>query len=285
VATRNYERLTVEDFGRHLITTGDLDPVYCALHDWEPDEDYLAAWLVSYWCFYHCGAASYLAEKILDFGPTGYWQEMLTAAINEKPAPNGGRWPRGSERRHFRGKQGVAAIHDLQKRYPQGPLEMIDALREAAPSFKSVTDRASSHRGFGPWISFKIADMVDRVLGVYVEFETDDVFMFKDPVKGAEMVWRKHFNLPDTAKPKNQAHVIQEAVAHLEREFSDLKAPPDRQRRIALQEVETVLCKWKSHMNGHYPLFNDIHEIREGCVGWGDAAEEFLKYMPQGSDA
>ena len=280
MAGRNYPRLTVEEFGRHLITTGDLDPVYCALHDWEPDEDYLARWLLAYWCFYHCGSASYLSEQLGD----DYWDAMMVAAVNEQPAPNGGRWPRGSERRHFRGKQGIAAIQDLRKRYPAGPQEMIDALREAAPSFKSVTDRAASHRGFGPWISFKIADMVDRVLGTYVEFETDDVFMFKDPVKGAMMVYRTKFNVPETAKilPAKEPAIIRECVDYLKNEFIDLKAPPGRDRLVELQEIETVLCKWKSHMNGHYPLNNDIDEIREGCVGWGDAATEFLSYMPKG---
>ena len=29
--SRNYPRLDIETFGRHLITTGDLDPIYTAL--------------------------------------------------------------------------------------------------------------------------------------------------------------------------------------------------------------------------------------------------------------
>ena len=29
---RDYPRLSIEEFGRHLLDTGDLDPVYLALH-------------------------------------------------------------------------------------------------------------------------------------------------------------------------------------------------------------------------------------------------------------
>lgn len=51
-----------------------------------------------------------------------------------------------------------------------------------------------------------------------------------------------------------------------------------------IQEVETVLCKWKSHMNGHYPLWNDIREINGGLEPWAgrcSAARAFLNHMPK----
>lgn len=74
---------------------------------------------------------------------------------------------------------------------------------------------------------------------------------------------------------------VGEVVAYLEETFSDLLAPPLFDRPIGLQEVETVLCCWKSHMNGHYPLNNDIDEIQEGLRGWGTAASAFSKMMPE----
>ena len=51
-----------------------------------------------------------------------------------------------------------------------------------------------------------------------------------------------------------------------------------------IQEVETVLCKWKSHMNGHYPLWNDIHDVNTGLEPWAgccSAARAFLAHMPK----
>ena len=51
-----------------------------------------------------------------------------------------------------------------------------------------------------------------------------------------------------------------------------------------VQEVETILCKWKSHMGGHYPLGNDLHEIREGMTPWTEncfTAWTFLHFFPK----
>ena len=47
------------------------------------------------------------------------------------------------------------------------------------------------------------------------------------------------------------------------------QAPPQMDRPINIQEVETILCKWKSHLNGHYPTGNDIAEVRHGLVKYG----------------
>ena len=125
--------------------------------------------------------------------------------------------------------------------------------------------------------------MVDRVIGAHVDFTHAAVFMFKDPVMAALMVWRNYHGLPDNARPKDRNAVIHEVVDHLTPMFQEFKAPPLYDRPVGLQEVETVLCKWKSHMNGHYPLFNDIIEIREGVEPWVDhspLAAEFLGGMP-----
>lgn len=283
MAVRNYERLPIEQFGRHLITSGDLDPVYIALHklDWEPAQ--VNRWLIAYWCFYHCGFASYASEYIGD----EFWDTMQKAAINETEAPPGGRWPRGTERRHARGAQGVKMVHDLRARYGENTDGMVSYL--CFPSteigvlnlpFQLVANRAKEHTLFGPWIAFKIADMLDRVLDVKVDFDQAHIFMFKDPVKAAEMLFRQKSGIDSKSAKIHVDKIIPEIVSYLENEFSDLKAPPLGDRPIGLQEVETVLCKWKSHQNGHYPLNNDIDEINEGLEGWGGTADEFSVAMP-----
>lgn len=288
MSKRNYPRLSVEEFGRHLLETNDLDPVYVALvgMDDEASDAYVARWLIAYWCFYHCGAASWLAEHEGD----KFWWWMLRAAKNEEehPTPLGTRWPRGHERRHFRGAQGIRAVEELAHRYPR-PEDMLKVLTYPLPNdepltFKAVTNRVQTHRGFGPWIGFKVADMVDRVLGLHVSFEEAAVFMFKDPYKAALKVWREKQGLPDTAKPKLESDAIHQVVSHLVDEFKHYQAPPFRDRPVGLQEVETVLCKWKSHMNGHYPKYNDIDDINQGLEQWAphsDGAKLFLKHMPK----
>ena len=273
---RDYTRLDIEDFGDHLIRSGDLDPVYIFLEDMmsggQITGDQLARWLVAYWCFYHCGMACHASEH----HGADFWRVMLTAAHNSLPAPTGERWPRGHERRHARGQAAIKMINGLRAMYGDEPEKMVhDLLRITVGGvhFAEVSKAVRLHILFGPWIAFKIGDMLERIYGAPINFENADVFMFKDPVRATEMLWRTKYNLPSCARPRHPANVIKETVFYLTERFSDLKAPPKHDRPVALQEIETVLCKWKSHMNGHYPLLNDLNEIHDGLVpAWGETA-------------
>jgi hypothetical protein len=62
--------------------------------------------------------------------------------------------------------------------------------------------------------------------------------------------------------------------------FKGYKAQPREHRRFGAFEAETVLCKWKSHMNGHYAPGKDTYEIREGLHGWGDLATQLSRGLP-----
>lgn len=292
---RNYPRLSIEEFGAHLLTSGDLDPIYIALVRANFEQPYLYRWLIAYWCFYHAGAASWLAG----FSGETFWAAMMTAAKNETATPFGERWPRGHERRHFRAAIATSAVSSLQERYGDSPEDMVDFILgtrsmmephrhgrtpEQSRPFVDVSKRTQAHRGFGPWIGFKVADMVDRVLRVPVTFDNAAVFMFDDPTEAALKLWRLKARLPDFAKPKEKASVINGVVAYLIEHFREFRAPPFADRPVNLQEVETILCKWKSHMNGHYPLNNDIDEIRAGVLPWTKVSEgaiRFLEAMPQ----
>lgn len=255
----------------------------------------MSRWLVAYWCLYHCGAASYISEH----EGSEFWDMMDLAARNEVPTPLDTRWPRGSERRHFRGAAAIRAVEGMRARYPSDPERMVSdfAHRDPAPcpeigtdyalSFEEVSRRARGIPLFGPWISFKVADMLDRLGMAPVNFDKAAVFMFTDPVKAALMLWRRRMGLPESATPKNNQvrdQVIDEVVSHLTHHFREFSAPPRNERPVGLQEIETILCKWKSHMNGHYPLGNDITEISEGLRPWSSISETATRMreaMPQ----
>lgn len=287
---RSYERISVEQFGRQLITSGDLDPVYIALHRMEMGSSKLSRWLLAYWCLYHCGLACHLSE----FQGEQFWDELEKAARNDTPSPVGGRWPRGSERRHWRGAQAMTSCASLRSRYagaPEGMVEYIASGQEGTLPFVVVADRAKEHAGFGPWISFKVADMLDRLGIRSVSFQNADIFMFTDPTVAAKMVYAQKAGMdPQRVREggiKVKDDVIPEVVRYLENEFRDLMAPPLFERRVALQEVETVLCKWKSMMNGHYHPYKDTNEIRHGLGEWAagcKTAGKMLEAMPVGND-
>jgi hypothetical protein len=92
--------------------------------------------------------------------------------------------------------------------------------------------------------------------------------MFNEPLNAALMLWRQATRLPPTAKPRHLHQALHAVVQGLQSQLSDLTAPPDHQRPLGLQEVETILCKWKSHCNGHYKPLNDTLEIQETLHRW-----------------
>jgi hypothetical protein len=263
------------------LRSNDLDPIYVALRGaldaGEFDAGTVNRWMIAYWCFYNAGFASYACDR----NPADFWATLANAAANTSPTPFGGRWPRGAERRHARGGQAVEMIGRLIEEYGDHPGRMVDNLLRGDRAFSAVSKRVRKHYLFGPWIAFKIGDMLERVLGERIDFDNADVFMFDSPREGALLVYGKFFG--DDFKVKEPER-IRKVVHWLTAKFSEFNAPPLGDRRVGLQEIETILCKWKSHLNGHYPLNNDIHEIREGLKPWiphSRNAAIFESFMPE----
>ena len=171
------------------------------------------------------------------------------------------------------------SVEDLRKW--ETAAELVHHLQSGDMDFAAVSKRVQNLRGFGPWIAFKVADMIDRVLCRPVDFDEAAVFMFKDPAKAAIMLWKsQHPNMPMVSLETS----VTSSVKYLTEVFSHYQAPPLEDRPVGLQEVETVLCKWKSHMNGHYPLNNDTDEINKGLLDWtpySEVARQFATHMPR----
>jgi hypothetical protein len=252
------ETLSVFDFGKQLIESKDLDPVYVMLWNAKLEQGTLCDWLVAYWCFYHVGTASWVVDNGKSSGDQ-YWSALLEAASTAEH-------PRSSERRHFRGQQAVKAVLELRSRrltcselvaQLSGPVNDWPPYTtpQAAPSLATVVDRVKQLRGFGDWIAFKVADMLERLDMCPVNFSPSDVLtMYEAPREGAELV-RAEYELP-----KVYPNVYNFLISRL----GHLKAPPRYERPINIQEVETILCKWKSHLNGHYKVGKDIAEVKHG---------------------
>jgi hypothetical protein len=249
--------MEIEEFGAALIKSGDLDPIYVMLGAKPLPSAVLSQWLVAYWCFYHAGVASYMADQIMSH----YWREMEKAAANVD-----GGWPRGAERRHFRGALATSSMAGLRNRYMCAEY-MVQQIAEEAPSFQRVFHRAMDHRGFGPWIAFKIADMLERCCGVAIDFDQAAVFMFKDPAEAVDVLWQRR--VASLARTKLDKHERRERViSQLLWKFAAYSAPGGHTRPVGIQEIETILCKWKSHLHGRYPVGKDTIEIRHALEQW-----------------
>jgi hypothetical protein len=267
----SYDKMTIEHFGDHLLRSQDLDPVYTMLYEATLDQELLYRWLLAYGMCYSAGCTSWLSERKGE----KFWDAMEVYATNEVPTPISTRWPRGRERRHFRGKAGQKAVAEMRERYPrpEDAIAYITAPGTPHPvlspngelTCNEVMSRVQEWPLHGPWIGFKMADLVDRVLGIPVDFTGTDVVFFDSPKKAAKQ-WFQQVR-PEVTFERDGTYVM-EACVHLMQVFGERLAPPRFERKLKLNEIETILCKWGSHMNWHYPVGIDTKELVEALEPW-----------------
>jgi hypothetical protein len=242
--------MSVTEFGRALLDTLDLDPDYVVAYRAKMPRGTLKRWLLAYWCFSHAGVASRIAAA------DDFHREMWRAQEEQ--------WPRGQARRHFRGQKSADALRWLADHFPE-PEKAIDELCEAT-TFAGVRERILRWPQMGSWAAFKSADMLERVLGHPVAFSLDDLNFYEGPAAGAKLV--------DAAAP------LRQVVEKLIDEFRGRLAPPANDRPVGIQEVETILCKYKSYVSGHYRIGQDREELREALRGWGPLADRLASHLP-----
>ncbi len=259
-------------FGKSLLKTEDLDPMYCAVTRAGIDSATLHRLMLAYSCLYHLGAAAKIAEK----KGAQFWKTLRLAAEND-----GLKWPRGAERRHWRGANATNSAHylddvfgfpeDVLRYWCSGSTSIHGALPQ---TFSEVSKRVQKATGFGPWIAFKVADIGERILGYAISFKDCELGIYKDPRQGAALAG---FGFKDYAiTDAEMKQVCAQYVAY----FKAFKAPPAKDRRCNIQEVETIFCKFKSHHNGHYPMGKDSTELGHALVGWGDLADQIAHHVP-----
>jgi hypothetical protein len=248
-------------FGAQLLDTGDLDPVYIALHEANLNSSLRKRILLAYTCLYHLGCAAAIGSA------PDFWKALMTAAKSRE-------WPRGTERRHWRGENSISCVEYLQTNFKH-PESVVDYWADGTLSFGAVSDRVQSIPQYGPWIAFKVADLLERVMEVPVNFDDCELGIYSEPRKGAGLILhgdpnRKKVNEGDLRYVCN--------LIRLDPRLKSFKAPPSFNRKINIQEVETILCKYKSHFNGHYPPGKDTLEIIHALSSrpWGRTAQKLL---------
>lgn len=236
--------LNVYEFGKQLLDTNDLDPVYVVLHnvDWDVD---IKHWLLSYWCFYHAGTASWIVDS------KNYWRAMETAAGSKE-------YPRSPERRHFRAQNAIKSVAYLKSRGVASLFE--DIQQEPNVSVEKLMKSVQKWVGFGPWIAFKVADMVERLGLVEVQFDNAAMFLFDSPREGAELMYE--VEKPTSVIEDKQSWAVNSIIEHYDTEL----APPQYDRPINTQEAETILCKWKSYRKGHYKIGEDVESLHKALT-------------------
>ena len=258
--------MDIRDFGTQLIQTEDLDPVYSGLYRAKLPKPQLERTLIAYWSFYHLGFAVWASESEGE----EFWQRMEVAALNETLSPLGGRWPRATERRHFRGRKCVQTIDWLRRHEPE---YWVRSFKDCVTE-KDVIKEISQWPLFGNWIGFKAADMLERVYDQPITFDQNIGLMYDSPRAALDLL------VEDMSLITSNRSV--EGIYHdLLTWFSSHRAPPDRSRYCNAQEIETLLCKFGSMRSGHYHIGKDITEVRHALAGWGETANRIIAVMPE----
>jgi hypothetical protein len=248
------KRYNVVEFGRRLIETGDLDPWYIALHEAKFKEEHLCRILVAYFCFYHVGLSAWLSDQ------TDFWGAM------QDVADGGKEWPRGTERRHFRGKMAQESVRRLRQRFVIAA-DMIKWLAGKGPEAQDVMYWAKSLHGFGEWIKWKIPDMIERLDIKHIQFRERDVVDMFPPVKKGAL---------EACESVGIRSGLVSAHRYMMDYLGHMLAPPLYNRPLNVQETETIFCKWKSQNSGHYPIGKDTEEISEGLHNYADKSPTAL---------
>ncbi len=259
----SYPKQGIFKFGKQLLETGDLDPIYIMLWKAKLPHSRLCRWLLAYWWFYHAGVASYISQM---WGDAFYMRALRFAQTKGTP--------RGTERRHFRGKACLKSIEYFRDKYPRPE----DAVLRLMGKCKTVDDVLVFVKKrwplFGPWIGFKVADMLERLDLASIKFPYKTLELYSEPTKGAQLLCqREGWDYAELG--------VGGVCRRLEAHFKGFQAPPRYERVIGVQEAETCLCKWHSHIHGHYPLGKDTREIYRALGGWGNLAKRLQKTCRQ----
>ena len=115
-----------------------------------------------------------------------------------------------------------------------------------------------------PSFRLVIAEKRSKLGGPPVE----DLGFYKEPAEGAKIAY------PELT--------LRQAVSRLTKELLNRKAPPAMDRPIGIAECETIFCKFKSHIQGHYPVGLDTIEIGNALDGWGPLALRLKEFLPSG---
>lgn len=255
--------LDIYSFGQLMISTKDLDPLYVGLKGAKLPEKQLYRWLSAYMMFYHVGLSSWLSEhEGKDFGKV-----CLEAAKNITTSPTGGRWPRASERRHFRGGKCVTSTDKMfgDNGHPEVWVESLSNCKTE----KEVIKEVSKWPMHGAWAGFKMADLLETVLDLPIKFDEDLGIMYEEPRAALDILHKE-----DPSK------TVLEHYQELGLWIRQFETPHPSNRRCGPQELETVCCKWKSYLGNHYFIGKDIKEHRHSLIGWGQTAEKLLEAYP-----
>lgn len=212
---------TWQEFARETIRINDLDPTYEMLRNARKEygDEWVARFCLHMLMFYHVGEA----EVAANLDGVEFWKHVEDNYETCK---------RGTERRHFRGANGRAAIASLKPAFLTAPGSALRAFyRPAYPDlYRAVAGGAT---GFGPYFIWKWADYLQCVFDLPIDLTMAHKFMPDEPAKCAKKYW------PDLT--------LKQALDTVVDEIKQYPDPFSKSRPCGVSEAETILCMMKGY--------------------------------------
>lgn len=228
----NVEKLVATDhrrdwrkFAEVMFKLEDADPGYMLLKRAELDRATKMRYVLAWCAYYNPGVAAVACQ----FQGAKFYEYLRRVFPSAK---------RASERRHFRGQAGQKALMQWQDLYPK-PEAMIEATH--GTSYLQVRKNMQHMAQMGDYFYWKLADIWDTVFDEVVDFTGCEKYMPKVPQQGAEMIG-------DQENLFTLVHIMGVVTAHV----AKIPYPVKGERKLALQEAETVCCVFKQHVVGDY---------------------------------
>jgi hypothetical protein len=179
---------------------------------------------------------------------------------------------RGRERRHFRGLLSRKSVAWLEHHFEGWATQRIWSDLETAETAKQVVKLVTEWVGFGNWIAFKVADMLERLeLNSKLKFEASELTLYDSPRHGAKDIWdMESAHWGDSGEVYiggEPCDVTGWGVEFLLMNLVGQVAPPSGNRPVNIQEAETVMCKYHAYLNGNYHIGEDIRALKQ-ALDW-----------------
>lgn len=225
-------------FTNRIYQEWDADPGYYALQHTAIHSDQRLRMAVAWCAYYNLGIAADASEK----QGKRFWQYLIDIYPTAK---------RSTERRHFRGGQGMRALEQWRTRWPR-PEALADFMCDGT-SYFDVRKAGKQVMQYGDYFYWKWSDL-HEVLGYgAIDMAGSEKHSPLLPKKGAELLYqlRTKGNVLD---PDDTNAIVEDVYAEVVR-FGQRHAIPPRTtqgRAFNIQEAETVCCVYKQMASGSY---------------------------------
>ncbi len=227
-----------QQFGQFLFTTRESDPGYTILNGLRVlgyDQPQLFRFVVGWVCYYNLGLAAQASEL-----KSRHFYTFLRDAY---PTAT-----RASERRHFRGAAGLAAIDSWQRKFPQ-PEDLVEHVFEHSGETINMGDirkNCESVAQMGDYFMWKWGDLYEVLWQKPCDFRGWENKSPKVPQQGAELIANEHgwvdYDTQRVYRTITRYMRETDIASHYSRSF----------REFDVQDAETICCVYKQYRSGSY---------------------------------